>query len=198
MYHLRAFNAAAELGASPTRMKTACDRCARMKTKCDSQQPCARCRRSSWACSYKREGYSDPYQKFRVNTAHDIEPTRTNGSTTTPPQADGALDSVTQNRESQQQPRIQDTLFWSFLENDMAGNPIPSNVHSQSQTSAVVDASTLGLNPVLTDPDLTFEPPWTVNSTPWFLEPLGQFEDPLMEEIGVNKTVGGQWKGLNK
>ncbi|KAK6384908.1 hypothetical protein LTS17_002471 [Exophiala oligosperma] len=42
-----------------------------MKLKCDSQQPCARCRAKFVECRYTRGGYTDRYEAYRVK--HDDE-----------------------------------------------------------------------------------------------------------------------------
>lgn len=52
-----------------SRAKTACDRCASGKIKCDSQEPCRHCKRKGTACNYTRSGYSDPYSSYRVDGA---------------------------------------------------------------------------------------------------------------------------------
>lgn len=49
-----------------SRAKSACDRCASAKIKCDSQQPCRHCKRKSLSCAYTRQGYADPYDSFRI------------------------------------------------------------------------------------------------------------------------------------
>jgi hypothetical protein len=53
-------------GRKQTRSKSACDRCARSKLKCDSQRTCNNCSRRSVPCKYTREGYSDPYRAFQI------------------------------------------------------------------------------------------------------------------------------------
>ncbi|KAK9364431.1 hypothetical protein V1509DRAFT_643697 [Lipomyces kononenkoae] len=52
----------------PSRSKTACNQCAASRLKCDSQNPCARCKKRSLRCEYTRIGYSDPYEVFRIPT----------------------------------------------------------------------------------------------------------------------------------
>jgi len=49
-----------------TRAKSACNRCAKSKLKCDSQEPCGHCKCRSLTCKYTRQGYSDPYSVFRI------------------------------------------------------------------------------------------------------------------------------------
>lgn len=47
------------------RTKSACDRCAISRHKCDKGNPCLNCRKRSIECSYTRDGYEDAYQAFR-------------------------------------------------------------------------------------------------------------------------------------
>ncbi|KAI5786450.1 hypothetical protein DFH27DRAFT_259364 [Peziza echinospora] len=56
----------------PSRSKTACNECATSRLKCDSQNPCAGCRKKSLECVYTREGYSDPYEVFRIPPANKL------------------------------------------------------------------------------------------------------------------------------
>lgn len=56
----------AKHSSKQTRRKSACNRCARLKLKCDSQDPCYSCSSGSNQCEYTRQGYSDPYSCFQV------------------------------------------------------------------------------------------------------------------------------------
>lgn len=49
-----------------TRVKRACDSCAKQKLKCTFQVPCDHCHRKQLPCTYTRGGYVDPYEDFRV------------------------------------------------------------------------------------------------------------------------------------
>lgn len=49
-----------------SRTKKACNICAKSKIKCDSGNPCQRCKQKSLRCEYTRKGYSDPYEAFQV------------------------------------------------------------------------------------------------------------------------------------
>ena len=53
-----------------TRAKSACNRCAELKLKCNSGDPCTRCKSKFISCNYTRQGYSDPYTLYRVNREH--------------------------------------------------------------------------------------------------------------------------------
>ena len=55
-----------------TRAKNACNRCAELKIKCDSQEPCRHCKRKSLQCKYTRQGYSDPYSLFQIGRKNDL------------------------------------------------------------------------------------------------------------------------------
>lgn len=50
-----------------TREKRACDNCAEQKLKCTSDAPCDQCRKKDLQCVYTRNGYVDPYERFRVD-----------------------------------------------------------------------------------------------------------------------------------
>jgi hypothetical protein len=54
-----------------TREKRACDNCANLKLKCTFQVPCDHCSRKSLTCLYTRNGYLDPYERFRVDAEKD-------------------------------------------------------------------------------------------------------------------------------
>ncbi len=54
-----------------TRAKSACNRCAKSKLKCDSQEPCGLCKGRSLSCKYTRQGYSDPYSVFRIGSGSE-------------------------------------------------------------------------------------------------------------------------------
>jgi hypothetical protein len=64
----------AVLGRSPkqSRAKSACNRCAKLKLRCDSQNPCRLCNLSSNSCKYTRQGYSDPYKHFQISGTGNI------------------------------------------------------------------------------------------------------------------------------
>lgn len=62
-----------------TRAKSACNRCAKSKLKCDSQEPCGHCKCRSLLCKYTRQGYSDPYSLFRIGPGSGSSALRENG-----------------------------------------------------------------------------------------------------------------------
>lgn len=60
-----------------TRSKKACDQCACAKAKCDSEEPCQRCCAKAVTCTYTRQGYTDPYQIYRIDTRNEQVSSRT-------------------------------------------------------------------------------------------------------------------------
>ena len=54
-----------------TRVKRACDSCAKQKLKCTFQVPCDHCTRKQLLCTHTRAGYVDPYEGFRIGKEKD-------------------------------------------------------------------------------------------------------------------------------
>lgn len=80
-----------------TRSKKACDQCASAKAKCDSEEPCQRCCAKAVTCAYTRQGYTDPYQIYRLDTRNDqvSSERHTDGSPTDEPPIISEQDVVT-------------------------------------------------------------------------------------------------------
>ena len=174
-----------------TRAKKACDKCASAKVKCDSQEPCGRCRAKSWICEYSREGYVDPYQEYRV-TLDGESSHRESASNTpvTPTSLDFVSDTVisvdlapavdkTQSASLQQLGCV-----WPSQRDLLNTSESLAQVHTDPSCGQALDMDHLNLNRM--PPDMGFDvypdPSGDLRASSWFLEPLGLVGQPMICE----------------
>lgn len=135
-----------------------------MKIKCDSQEPCARCRRRSWKCSYTRTGYVDPYLQFCRGEKHAWTPDNSSSTATTDRSANdrqdvsGSTAQTAGHDANSQTESLQDGSF-SVSSGSNGTNPDPISIQN-IDTCAVADTGVVDFDFSLMDFDMNLGPLW--------------------------------------
>ena len=177
--------------AKATRAKKACDRCANAKVKCDSQEPCGRCRAKLWSCEYTRGGYLDPYREYMV--AHSRESTSQERILSTPsthtslesdPDDLVPVDPMLAVDKPQPLSLQQAGPSWQS-EREMTGMTVSwPQARTDLSSCEALDLDHLNQDRMSSDVmfDILHDTSGSAGVASWFLEPLGLTEQPLVGE----------------
>lgn len=173
-----------------TRSKSACNRCAKLKLKCDSADPCFNCQHKSVACKYTRQGYHDPYTRYRINVDIDRRNSASTSREKTPRPSNVELSPDESNDESEAPASTQADHFV------MSGSPLDittpqMGIDRQAQRTATdsgpsatdllaSDGYTLASQDPTMIPDMN-----VVNSVPGDLYTLAPFDFPYPLESSL-------------
>lgn len=181
----------------PTRSKKACDRCAQMKLKCDSHEPCSRCKRKSTVCKYTREGYLDPFCDFLVEQERPPTPIVDIQNCPSPSvpivqtsQFVTSLDTFASNHQTQHSDWPHGKNLWST---QTSCDQFPPLVPASYQYAGTHDTGSFNMSGM--SMDLNFEPmlnvSWDPGSMPLFMDTMCGLESSTddYDNYGVTEST---------